>query len=48
MLRDLGSRRQPAAFITLGSGLIFGVLCMMLHRRDQVVALNRSAVPAKV
>jgi hypothetical protein len=47
MLRDLGSRRQPAMFITLGSGMIFGVLCLMLHRRDRVAAVNRGAVPAK-
>lgn len=47
MLRDLGSRRQPAMFITLGSGMIFGVLCLMLHRRDKIAAVNRGAVPAK-
>ena len=49
MTRDLGTKRQPAMFITLGSGIIFLLSCWMLHRRDRVVALNRSgrAVPAK-
>ena len=49
MTRDLGSKRQPAMFITIGSGIIFLLSCWMLHRRDRVVALHRSgrAVPAK-
>ncbi len=34
MVRDLGSRRLPAALITIGSLLIFIVLCWMLHVRD--------------
>ncbi len=48
MIRDLGSQRQPAAFITIGSTIIFGVFCWLLHRRDKVVAANRSGqlVPA--
>ena len=48
MIRDLGARRQPAALITLGSSTIFLLLCWMLHRRDRVVAENRSRqlVPA--
>jgi hypothetical protein len=37
MLRDLGSKRQPATFITLGSTIIFAVLCLILHRRDRLV-----------
>jgi hypothetical protein len=40
MVRDLGSRRQPAMFISLGSGLIFGILCLLLHRRDRYVLAN--------
>jgi len=40
MVRDLGSRRQPAMFISLGSGLIFGILCLLLHRRDRFVLAN--------
>ena len=48
MIRDLGSQRQPAAFITIGSTMIFGIFCWLLHRRDKVVAANRSGqlVPA--
>lgn len=34
MVRDLGSRRLPAALITLGSLVIFLVLVWMLHVRD--------------
>ncbi|MGI9642033.1 MAG: hypothetical protein ACR2N9_04535 [Acidimicrobiia bacterium] len=34
MVRDLGSRRLPAAYITIGSLLIFLALCWMLHARD--------------
>jgi hypothetical protein len=37
MVRDLGSKRQPATFLTLGSTLIFGTSCWLLHRRDRVV-----------
>jgi hypothetical protein len=34
MVRDLGTRRLPAALITIGSLVIFLVLCWMLHVRD--------------
>ncbi len=48
MIRDLGTKRQPAAFITIGSTIIFLLCCWMLHRRDRIVAANRGlAVPAK-
>lgn len=49
MVRDLGSKRQPAALITIGSTLIFLVSCWMLHRRDKVVRAHVSGqlVPAK-
>jgi hypothetical protein len=43
MLRDLGNKRQPAMFITLGSGIIFLLLCWVLHRREAYVTANRSA-----
>ncbi|HET6665324.1 MAG TPA: hypothetical protein VFG94_13740 [Acidimicrobiales bacterium] len=43
MVRDLGQRRLVPALITLGSGLMFGLLCAMLHARDRVVAEHRSA-----
>ncbi len=42
MQRDRGSKRKPAAMITLGSGLLFALLCRVLHRRDQLVDSNRS------
>jgi hypothetical protein len=49
MIRDLGSKRQPALFITIGSGIIFLLCCLMLHRRDRFLAvhLSGSSVPAK-
>ena len=43
MERDLGNRRRPAALIFIGSAIIFLVLCRMLHRREKLVAANRSA-----
>jgi len=47
LIRNIGQRRVPAALLTTGSGLIFGVLCAMLHRRDRRVAEHRSvSVPA--
>ena len=48
MLRDLGARRQPAALITIGSTSAFLLLCWIMHRRDRIVAENRSRqlVPA--
>lgn len=49
MVRDLGARRQPAAVLTIGGGIIFLTLCWLLHRRDEFVRRNRSAavVPAQ-
>jgi len=43
MERDLGNRRRPAAFIFIGSTAIFLMLCLILHRREKLVAANRSA-----
>lgn len=40
MVRDLGAKRQPAIFITFGSGLIFAILCWLLHRRDLALREN--------
>jgi hypothetical protein len=42
LVRDLGERRLPAALITFGSGAIFGLLCYMLHKRDERVAEHRA------
>jgi hypothetical protein len=48
MIRDLGSLREPSAYICIGSTIVFLALCWMLHRRDRFVAQNlaRKAVPA--
>ena len=43
LVRDIGQRRLPAALITTGSGMIFGLLCVMLHKRDRRVIEHRSA-----
>ena len=42
MVRDLGSLREPAAYITIGSTIVFLAMCWLLHRRDKLVAENRS------
>ena len=47
LIRDLGDRRFPAAMVTLFSGIIFGILVNMLHRRDRRVAEARGLLPAK-
>jgi hypothetical protein len=46
MVRDLGDLRFPAAMITIASGLLFWVLCVALHRRDQRVVEVRGMLPA--
>lgn len=47
LVRDIGERRLPAALITTTSGMLFGLLCVMLHKRDRRVIEHRSApVPA--
>jgi hypothetical protein len=48
MVRDLGAKRKPAGFITVGSLAVFLMLCYMLHTRDRRVLANRStkALPA--
>ena len=49
MIRDKGAKRQPAAFICIGSLITFLISAWLLHRRDKRVTLNRSqpALPAK-
>ena len=46
MQRDLGDVRFPGAMLTIFSGIVFGVLCLQLHRRDQRVAQVRALLPA--
>lgn len=43
MVRDLGSRRQPAVFLFFASLLVFAVCCWSLHNRDKLVAQARAA-----
>jgi hypothetical protein len=43
MIRDLGAKRKPAGFITVGSLAVFLMLCYLLHSRDRRVLANRSA-----
>ena len=45
MIRNLGTRRQPAFVLTIGAGLIFFTLCWLLHRRERVLTTNRSTAP---
>jgi hypothetical protein len=45
MVRDLGAQRQPAMVLTIGSGIIFAILCWLLHRRERILTTNRSAAP---
>ncbi len=40
IIRDLGNKRQPAMMITLGSMLVFVLLCWLLHRRDLILRDN--------
>ena len=43
MIRDLGAKRKPAGFITIGALAVFLMLCYLLHTRDRRVLANRSA-----
>jgi hypothetical protein len=40
MIRDLGAKRRPAFLIGIGSGLIFFLLCWLLHRREALLRKN--------
>lgn len=43
LVRDLGERRLLPAVITIACSLIFGLLCVMLHKRDQTVTEHLNA-----
>jgi len=45
MVRNLGTRRQPAFVLMIGSSIIFFTLCWLLHRRERTLVTNRSAPP---
>ena len=47
MERDLGNRRYPPALITVGSVVLFGVTCNVLHRRDKASTAARAAVTTR-
>ena len=40
MLRNIGDLRFPAAMITIGSSLIFALLCWVLHQRERILEAN--------
>ncbi len=46
MIRDLGTRRQPAMVLTIGGGAIFLALCYLLHRRERILRENLALEPA--
>ena len=43
MIRSLGDLRFPAFMVTLVFGILFFLTCWTLHRRDKIIAANRSA-----
>jgi hypothetical protein len=47
MERDLGHRRTPGALLAVASGIMFGLLCVSLHRRDLRAMEARGLNPAK-
>ncbi len=44
--RDRGELRLPSIAFTIFSGIVFGITCNMLHRRDKLAMAQRSAVVA--
>lgn len=42
LVRDLGSLRVPGAMVTLASGIMLGVTCYALHRRDKLAWDHRA------
>ena len=46
MERDVGDLRFPSAMITLGSAAIFGLLCWLLHQREQILETNLAEAAA--
>lgn len=45
LVRDLGSVRFPPFLIALGSLLVFGVTCSVLHERDKEIMRARGQIP---
>lgn len=46
MIRDVGDLRFPSAMITIGSALIFGLLCWLLHQRETLLEENLAEAEA--
>jgi hypothetical protein len=46
MERNLGQRRGPGALLAISSGIMFGLLCNALHRRDKRALQARGLLPA--
>ena len=44
MVRDLGNVRQPSAMLTVSMGILFGVCCYVLHKRDQELTETQTAL----
>lgn len=42
--RDRGQLRLPSISFTIFSGIVFGITCNMLHRRDKLAMAQRSAI----
>ncbi len=43
LIRDIGDLRFPPAMVTLSSGLIFALLCWILHQRERILEANVAA-----
>ena len=44
MVRDLGNVRQPSAMLMISMGILFGVCCYVLHKRDQELTEPQTAL----
>jgi len=48
VVRDLGSVRQPSLVISISAGLIFLIICDILHRRDKAIWATQAAAQAAI
>ncbi len=46
MVRDLGKKRLPSLTLALAAGIVFGITCNALHRRDKASMAARAAAAA--
>jgi hypothetical protein len=47
MVRDLGSLRQPPLVISILAGIVFLILCDIMHRRDKAIMAAKAAAEAE-